>query len=149
MTDRSDLVPCSEKGMVLVKSPAGQQEAQPCFKQGEFNTGDWLHSDIKVEKLNRMLRQGQVSNGKKQLAPSRARARAGGRKKGDSITSWEARSCTAEQKPERACAAGAEPPGEPTGCGCFLGQRVWRKHPGRFLCSPPPRLPPAILAKPT
>lgn len=78
MTECSDLVLCSEKGMVSVQSPAGQQEAHQCFKQREFNIGDWLHSDVKVKKPNRMLRQCQMNNGKKPLAPSRA----GGMKKG-------------------------------------------------------------------
>ena len=42
MTERSDLVPSSGKGIVSVRGPAGQQQAHWYLKQREFNAGDWL-----------------------------------------------------------------------------------------------------------
>lgn len=40
MTEYSDLLSSSEKGVFSVRDPAGQQEAHEYFKQREFNTGD-------------------------------------------------------------------------------------------------------------
>lgn len=62
-----------------------------------------MHSDVKGKKPNRMLRQRQVNNGKKPLAPSKA----GGMKKGDSVTRARRPGAVAEQKPEQVCAVGA------------------------------------------